>query len=292
MKRSYLFALAAAAVLAATLPCSAQQAPAAPRSPNSGFGAPPPSEELMKLPQTPGGKGDQQRHYFFKEAGVEMPYRLFVPQSYDATKPTPLVVALHGYSGNHNYFFALTDDLPGQLEARGFIFVAPMGYNTGSWYGAGGPATRGGSENTRDIMVKDGLSVTRAGELDVLNVLAIVQKEYNIDPKRTYLMGHSMGGAGTWYIGKKYADKWAAIAPMSGGSRSGVDTKVFAKIPVLASVGSEETGQHAGTKAAVNEINAAGGAAVYLEIEGAGHVPMIRPATSKILEFFDKHKKQ
>jgi predicted peptidase len=50
-------------------------------------------------------KGDQQRHYFFTEAAAEMPYRLYVPQRYDPAKPTPLVVALHGYGGDQDYFF-------------------------------------------------------------------------------------------------------------------------------------------------------------------------------------------
>lgn len=286
MKPVWLFALSAVAAACFALPATTQTQPA-----RAGFGGPPPSAELARLPQTPGAKGDQQRHYFFEAAGVEMPYRLFVPQSYDPARPTSLVVALHGFSGNQDYFFALTDDLPGQLEARGFILVAPMGYNTGSWYGQGGPATFGGSENTRDIMVKDGLSVTQAGEMDVMNVIAIVEREYNIDPNRTYLMGHSMGGAGTWHIGKKYAHRWAAIAPMSGGSRAGVDTEVFARIPVMAAVGAEETGQIAGTKAAVEEINRAGGKAVYLEVPNAGHVPMIRPAVPQILAFFAEHSR-
>src|SRR6185295_272629 len=47
-------------------------------------GNPPATAELQRLPQTPGAKGDQQRHYFFDAAGREMPYRLYVPSGYDA----------------------------------------------------------------------------------------------------------------------------------------------------------------------------------------------------------------
>jgi len=43
--------------------------------PRTGFSPPIPSEELAKQPQTPGVIGDQQRHYYFKDAGREMPYR-------------------------------------------------------------------------------------------------------------------------------------------------------------------------------------------------------------------------
>ena len=48
----------------------------------------------------------------------------------------PLVLALHGYTGNQDYFFSLVKDLPALCDKYGFIFVAPMGYTTGNWYGA------------------------------------------------------------------------------------------------------------------------------------------------------------
>ena len=48
-----------------------------------------------------------------------------------------------------------------------------------------------------------------------MNVLDMMRKEFNVDDKRTYLMGHSMGGAGTLYLGSKYASNWAAIAAMA-----------------------------------------------------------------------------
>ena len=37
--------------------------------------------------------------------------------------------------------------------------------------------------------------------------LELAQKEFNVDPQRTYLMGHPMGGSGTWYLGMKYPEK-------------------------------------------------------------------------------------
>ena len=40
-------------------------------------------------------------------------------------------------------------------------------------------------------------------------------KEFNVGDNRTCLMGHSMGGAGTYFLGSKYAMEWAAIAPMA-----------------------------------------------------------------------------
>jgi hypothetical protein len=87
------------------------------------------SDEVKARPQTQGATGDQQRHYWFEEAGVEMPYRIYVPASYDPGTPTPLVVALHGYAGDQDYFFRFARDVPSKSDEHGFIFVAPMGYN-------------------------------------------------------------------------------------------------------------------------------------------------------------------
>src|SRR5580700_6090932 len=42
----------------------------------------------------------EKRTYDFKEAGKEMEYTLFAPSSYDKTKKTPLIIALHGLGSN------------------------------------------------------------------------------------------------------------------------------------------------------------------------------------------------
>ena len=116
-------------LLIALTPLAAQNA-------RRGFSPPPPSEELAKQPQTKGAIGDQNRHYYFAEAKQEMPYHLYVPKSYKPGTKMPLVVALHGYGGNQDYFSVLVKDLPELLEKHGFIFVAPLGYSVGGWYGA------------------------------------------------------------------------------------------------------------------------------------------------------------
>lgn len=45
-----------------------------------------------------------------------------------------------------------------------------------------------------------------------------ILKEYPVDDKRIYLTGLSMGGFGTWDLAVKYPYKFAAIAPICGGS--------------------------------------------------------------------------
>jgi poly(3-hydroxybutyrate) depolymerase len=269
-----------------------------------GFGNPPDTAELQKLPQTPGAKGDQERHYFFKDAGREMPYHLYVPASYDATVGAPLVVALHGYGGNQDYFFAVVkDDLKALCDQYGFIFVAPMGYSVSGWYGApmsvpGGPPPTSGSEPTRALpppqtgTPEEQLRERRLSEQDVLNVVSLVEQEYKIDRQRVYLMGHSMGGFGAWYLGAEHADLWAAVAPMSG-TRAGheIDVETLSKLPVLVAVGGEEVPTVAASKTQVERLKAAGGVAEFVEVANGTHMSMIPASVPQIFEFFSKHEK-
>ncbi|CEK13159.1 prolyl oligopeptidase family serine peptidase [Chthonomonas calidirosea] len=54
------------------------------------------------------------------------------------------------------------------------------------------------------------------GRMDALEVLAHAERTLPYDPERVYLTGHSMGGHGTWQIGARFPDKFAAIGPCSG----------------------------------------------------------------------------
>jgi poly(3-hydroxybutyrate) depolymerase len=278
-----------------------------------GFGPPMASAELAKQPQTKGAKGDQQRHYFFEDANQEMPYHLYVPLNYDPGKETPLVVALHGYSGNHDYFFAVVDNLKELCEKHGFIFVAPMGYSIGGAYGA--PLRRALPTVPQNIQTRNSdaerteaqakpkrimpqkseeeqLRERALSEKDVLNVIELVQDEYNIDPTRTYLMGHSMGGMGTYFLGQKYAENWAAIAPMSG-TMGGVDYHLdrLKDTPIIIAVGETETRTADAAKEQLKEMHRLGMDAAYLEIPEGTHISMIKPSMPQIFKFFDRHRK-
>jgi predicted peptidase len=268
---------------------SAQTPPAS----RIGFGPPMASAALAKQAQIKGAKGDQQRHYFFEAAKQEMPYRLVVPQKYDGKTKMPLIVALHGYGGNHDYFSAIAKDIPELCEQYGFIFVAPMGYSIGGWYGAplsipGDLARSTGRQPQASTQTSEEAKRDRdLSEADVMNVLDLVAKEYNVDLQRTYLMGHSMGGMGTYFLGQKYADKWAAIAPMSG-TMAGVDYHLdrLAKVPILVAVGSTETATVENAKAQIETMKKMGMTTAYVEIEGGTHMSMIAPAVPQIFAFF------
>lgn len=264
-----------------------------------GFSKPLPTEELQKQPQTKGAIGDQQRHYYFTDAKQEMPYHLYVPKSYKPGTKMPLVVALHGYNGNHDYFFALVNNLPELCEQYAFIFVAPLGYSLGGWYGAPlsippttGPGSKGKAKGP--VQTPEEAQLERdLSEKDVMNVLELVSKEYTVDQDRTFLMGHSMGGMGAYVLGQKYASKWGAVAPMSG-TMAGVDYHLdrLKKVPMLVSVGETETVTADNAKAQIAEMNKLGMTAKYLEIPQGTHMSMIPPSVPQIFEFFSQHKRK
>ncbi len=54
------------------------------------------------------------------------------------------------------------------------------------------------------------------GRIDALEVLDTARERFRTDPQRQWLIGHSMGGHGTWQIGAQNNDLFAAIAPSAG----------------------------------------------------------------------------
>ncbi|MFM8980775.1 MAG: hypothetical protein ACKOSS_09990 [Planctomycetia bacterium] len=51
----------------------------------------------------------------------------------------------------------------------------------------------------------------------VLALVQAAQRTHGLDPDRTYCAGHSMGGYGTWSIGCRHADRFAALGACAGG---------------------------------------------------------------------------
>lgn len=129
-------------------------------------------------------------------------YTIFVPDGYDPSRPWPLVVGLHGGGpdgadgkgvvGAGKDFMNFIQD---SCAERGYIAVCPTA-RAAPW---------SAPEN-------DGFFLAVIREVEML---------YHIDLNRVYLMGHSMGGYGTWHFGPKYCEQFAAIAPASGGNNNG-----------------------------------------------------------------------
>jgi predicted peptidase len=234
----------------------------------------------------------EKRTYEFKEAGKAMEYALFVPSAYDKDKKAPLVIALHGLGGNPQQMIR-SKGLTEQAEKYGYLVAAPMGYNSGGWYGALGPGKGFGGKFGKG---KGGDAPANLGELsekDVMNVLAEVRKEFNVDEKRIYLIGHSMGGAGTYHLGAKYPEIWAGLGPIAAASGSPKNVDKLKNIPVFVVHGDNDTAvQVASARKCVDKLKEHKIVHEYLEIAGGGHGDVIGKGMPKIFEFFEKHKKE
>ena len=263
------------------------------------------SEELAQQPQTPGATGDQARHYYFADAKMEMPYHLYVPARYDGKTPMALIIGLHGAGARETYFFRPNYQTVDLLEKNGFIFISPMGYHEFGAYGAGqlprlpavtypGVAPNTVGQRRPKWTDEEFKKVNELSEKDVLNVIGIVQKEYKVDSNRVYLMGHSMGGMGTWYLGQKYADRWAGLGVLSGGfGYQDYPAQRLKGIPLFTAAGSMDTAFH-GKEAeeGIARLKAAGLNPVYVEIPNGTHMSMIPSAFPQVIEFFATHHRQ
>jgi dienelactone hydrolase len=55
-----------------------------------------------------------------------------------------------------------------------------------------------------------------AGEIDSLEILESLHKQYPIDDSRIVMTGFSMGGAAVWHLAVHYSDLWCATSPGAG----------------------------------------------------------------------------
>jgi len=248
-------------------------------------------------PQSPTFARIQARTYDFKEGAVTaaLPYEVYVPTKYDKSKPTPLIVALHGLGSNPTGIIRY-GGLTELAEERGYIVVAPMGFNTGGWYGSQGPGKpRVGAGRGDQSGIPDNLG--EVSEKDVMNVFEMVRKEFNIDRSRTYLFGHSMGGGGTWYLGMKYKDNWAALAMAAPAIYSSPDQLEQIKdMPVFIVQGDNDNLVRVDvTRQWVDKMKSLNMKYQYVEVPGGTHTDIIvnnPPNMRKVFDFFDAQKKK
>jgi len=237
----------------------------------------------------------QNRTYHFADTNVDLPYCVFVSSKVSARKKNPLIVSLHGLGIGPG--FMCRGKALDLAEQGGYILVAPMGYEVGGWYGSPVIPGRGRAGQPAPPPPPDNLA--ELSEKDVLNVLAIMKKEFNVDERRTYLMGHSMGGAGALFLGSKHPQEWAAVAAMApaafrmNDSRSAIlQTLKDGGVPVIVTQGDADTLVPAtNTRMWIDTMKELKLDYQYKEIPGADHGTVIEQGMPDIFTFFDAHAK-
>lgn len=240
-------------------------------------------------------KGDQRRSYVFPGTGAKIPYRIYVPATWDGKSKLPLVMMLHGGGSNENMYLDQNNKQILKLaEEHGYILVSPLGYSASGAYGTvlRLPAVFGQDESAaqmRASLTPDRVRTLELSEKDVINVLEIVANEYPVDRKSMFLTGHSMGSGGTWYLGAKYYDYWAAIAPMSGPfvDRTTYPWDNIRNMPIFMTEGTRATPSVAGSHVMRDWMKEQNFKLEYKEVDAdhGGMVPIVLP---DVFNFFDR----
>ena len=239
--------------------------------------------------------GDLRRQYVFAPTGQQMPYRVYVPRTWDGKASLPIILMLHGAGANEGTYLDQADGLLMKLaEQHGYIVVSPLGFTPLGAYGNplrlpavfGQPAA---AASQRAAVTPARQRELDLSELEVMTVLDIVTEEYGADRSRTYLAGHSMGSGGAWHLAARYPERWRAVAPMSGPF---VDEATYPfdrikQLPVFMTEGTGATPSLEGSRVLARYMRAGGFAFEYLEVDGnhGSMVPMVWP---RIFDFFNR----
>ncbi len=127
-------------------------------------------------------------------SGEEREYLVYVPSSYDAATPTPLVISMHGGGAWPAQQMALSR-WNRLADENGFIVVYP--------WGAGYPKDWETFEEHDPGLDRDVRFIS-----DLIDTL---QSAYNIDPARIYANGFSNGGGMAFVLSCTLAERIAAV---------------------------------------------------------------------------------
>lgn len=152
-----------------------------------------------------GRTGYFERAYWSDIEEASQPYFMLAPSAWkksqeakdgEATKRFPLVIFLHGYVPDYHKHRWWTE-MPAfnaLFEKNDCFLAIPFGRSNADFLGA--------------------------GEVDVLDAVAEMQRIYPIDPDRVYLYGYSMGGMAVYTLGGHYPGRFAAGVVLAGRADS------------------------------------------------------------------------
>ena len=173
-------------------------------------------------------------------------YLLFLPREYASRSSWPLLLFLHGSGERGDDIEAVKRNGPPKIvESRPdfpFILLSPQ--------------------------------CPRNEEWDVPALLALLDdtaRRLRVDTERVYATGLSMGGYGTWAIAIAAPDRFAAIAPVSGGGDSD-SACVLKNVPAWVFHGAEDPVVPLKEDAEMVEaLRACGGDVRFTVYPGVGH---------------------
>lgn len=201
--------------------------------------------------------------------GHSYPYALYAPRTYGDSRAWPLILFLHGKGecgrdGSRQLSVGLAPELLARPERWPFLVLFPQ---------------KPGEDDEWEQY-----------EAALLAMLDEVAGRYQVDPDRVLLSGLSQGGHGTWVLGARHPEKWAALVPICGYASAPPRSQVgdhlapafrgsaaelapaLARLPIWAFHGdADDTVPVAATLELVAATERAGGSPIVTIVPGAGH---------------------
>jgi len=249
-------------------------------------------------------KGVEIRTYVFKETDEELPYSVFVSSKVKKGQKAPLIIALRGFTGTTLTF--VRGSAVDLAEEGGYILVGAIGYNNRAGFGvqarprpaAPPPGAAAGDSQLRmpplvgGTKETDPAKVTEYSEKDVMNVLDLVRKEFAVDSRRIYLMGHSQGGGGAEHIAEKYPDIWAGVALLAPALFNVQVTanSNITRVPLMLTVGDKDSLIES-VRSFSTQLDDLKVAHDLVVKPGLDHGTIIMGAMPEVFAFFPKHVK-
>jgi predicted esterase len=210
-----------------------------------------------------------------QEGDKKLPYRLLVPRDYDAAKSWPLIIWLHGSGekGNNNtaQLSGITNTFLGNRDKCPALVIVPQCPDNSSWLAIG---------------LNEPPKITEPSRM-IIATISELQKKFNLDDRRIYIGGFSMGGCGSWDILSRYPNLFAAAFPIAGppGDRKGL-APLIKDVPIWVFHGDRDNVAPVdSSRTIVNQLKAAGSPVKYTEYRGGGHECSTTLADPKLQEW-------
>jgi phospholipase/carboxylesterase len=188
-------------------------------------------------------------------------YTAYIPESYRPDRQWPLIVALHGASGNDEDFLWTWLKY---AKSRGYLLLSGKSFGA-TWYPWDAPS--------------------------VLLMLDDMRERYAVDPGRILLTGLSDGGSFSYDLGFAFPERFAGLAVVAGTLRPHQHSPHASRLPVYIAHGEKDQLFPAPfIRLVAQKLREWGHHVTYHELPGFGHA--YPPGeNAAILDWFKTHAK-
>lgn len=241
--------------------------------------------------------GDVCGTYWFEEGKKLLPYRAYVPTRYDGNAPMPMVILTHGGSSPQSIEFARAGHgFQREAEKRGYLLFGIDGYLVSSFYGSILPSSSTIGEFDLDKVDRENpknlspevIALRKESERACQEQIRFALHKYNVDPKRIYMMGNSMGGLGTYHLASINPGMFKALAPCGGSVNPDFfPIETLKGIPICIFAGSEDENGLEPLQTAARMMKERGLDHTIYVTGGGWHSAGYLEALPEIFDFFD-----